>query len=347
MALSYPLFQACPRVQKACANSPWMKWGESSEGVALLQGGLLDVGYTMPISMRAAGRPDGKYGNETYEVVRKFQSDQNLGVDGTAGRQTVTRLDAMLSGRSKPKPKPAPPKPKRPVTSPADNHYKLGTGDPRITHDAGAGAFNSKPSEYTYIALKAAILALLPPVSNNAAVITGPNAAHHMKHYLGVSGNRLTINLEGMITSGPTAKGRFRNEIAQAQNFVEKLPVGTHRITSKTAESAYNYKSESRDWYFAIGGYSTWGKGTATVTNGPAGKEFELVFDYKFEDKYNWDGGKSVTLGGITITDEFMAEFHRQGLAQEYICAGSLRRTFKWKVGEAIPESQYKRGGGR
>ena len=346
MALNYPPFTANARMQSAAANSPWMKRGDSGNGVSLLQSALADAGYPMPRTIRN-GNADGIYGTETHEVLKTFQTSQKLGVDGVAGQITIAALDRVLSARMKPLPKPAPKSPFSPVRSPNDSHYQIGTTDPQIRHDAGAGLFNTKPTEYSYRALKLSIQAILPPISGVALAATGPNATRHMKHYFGASGSRLTIDLEGMIASGPTARGRFRNEVAQAQAFVEKLPTGTHRITSKNAEGAYNYKNESRDWFFAIGGYSSWGKGLATVTSGPDGNEYELEFEYKFADKYNWDGGKSVTLAGITITDEFMAEFHRQGLAQEFICVGSLKRTFSWKAGEAIPESQYRRGSGR
>lgn len=344
MALRYPPFRASDRIAKAARSAPWMKWGERNTGVAILQGALLDLGYRMPVSTKKKGVPDGIYGNETYGTVLQFQTDQKLrGMDGTAGRETFTRLDQILSKKSKPLVPSPPPKPIRP---PADNHYTLGTRNPSLRHDPGAGPWNSKPTELSYVALKAGIVATLPPTSLVALLATGPNACKHMRHYFGSSGRTLTIDLEDMITSGPIAKARFRDEIAQAQAFVEKLPAGSHNITSKGPESAYNRKEHSRDWYYAIGGYSTWGKGVATVRSGASGMEYQLQFEYRFEDKYNWDGGKSVTLGGITITDAFMAEFHRQGLAKEYICIGSLSRTLHWRAGEAIPEGQYE-GGGR
>lgn len=345
MTLRYAPFRASDRIVKAAQSAPWMNWGENNGGVSILQGALIDLGYGMPISTRKKGEPDGIYGDETYGVVLRFQGDQKLhGKDGLAGRETIGRLDHLLFAKAKPV-VPLPPMPVPPLAPPADNHYTIGTADPTVHHDPGAGPWNSKPSEYTYIALKSAIISTLPPASNIALLATGPNACRHMWHYLLNSGNRYTIDLEDMITSGPVATARFRDEISQAQAFVEKLPVGVHRITSKSAESAYNRKEHSRDWYFAIGGYSTWGKGTATVRSGASGLEYELRFEYKFEDKYNWDGGKSVTLGGITITDHFMGEFHRQGLAKEFICVGSIPRTFRWQAGGAIPEQQYARGG--
>jgi hypothetical protein len=73
----------------------------------------------------------------------------------------------------------------------------------------------------------------------------------------------------------------------------------------------------------------------------------ELNFEYKFYDRYNWDKGKSVTFAGITVTDEFMGEFHRQGLAQEFDCVGSFRRSFSWKAGTPIASGQLHTPGER
>ncbi len=80
-----------------------------------------------------------------------------------------------------------------------------------------------------------------------------------------------------------------------------------------------------------MGGYSPWGKGLATITkDGNSQRVYELDFEYKFFDRYNWDGGKSVTIFGQTITDAFMGRFHREGLAQEFNMYGSTERKVKW-----------------
>lgn len=348
MPLSYPPFVASDRIRKAAENSPQMAHGEQGKAVAILQGALIDLGYKMPISTRDNGFPDGVFGSETKATVYQFQVDKKLnGKDGVAGRETFTRLDVLLMAKKgPPKVIPTPPKPLVPPP-PADRHYKIGTDDPSITPDVGAGRFDSEPTTVSLWALKQAILEILPPRGSSAVIFIGPDAAMHMKHYMDASGRTFTINLESMVDSGPTARGRFKNEVRQAQQFVEQLGVGTHSITSKTAESAYNYKNESKNWYFAVGGYSTWGKGTATVKSGAAGREYELLFEYKFYDRYNWDAGKSVTIGGIEITDKFMGDFHRQGLAREFDMTGSIKRVFRWKQGNPISEEQYRRGGGR
>ncbi len=348
MALTYAPFLAVERIRKAARNLPWMAFGEHGSAVAVLQGALIDLGYKMPISTRKTGMPDGIYGKETKSAVKQFQIDKTLkGKDGIAGQQVFTKLDASLSSKKGP-PKVKPAKPKPPVPPPpGDRNYKIGAGNPTITPDAGAGLFDSESTEVSMWGLKQTILEILPPRGNSASIIIGSDAARHMLHYLNASGNTLTINLENMIDSGLTAKAHFRNEVSQAQIFVETLGVGTHSITSKTAESAYNYKNETYNWFFAVGGYSTWGKGTATIVKTAGDLEYDLKFEYRFFDRYNWDAGKSVDIGPIKITDEFMGDFHRQGLAREFDMIGSIKRNFHWKQGEAIPEAQYRRGSGR
>jgi hypothetical protein len=224
-----------------------------------------------------------------------------------------------------------------------DRNYQVGTVDPPIAHDPGAGIWNSKPTEASYVALKLGIIEVLP----QATLIIGPDAAVHMSHYLGNTGKMLTIRLENMVKDVPSAKRRYEREVSQMQRFVETLPVGTTSIASKNVEVGYNTQAESRNWFFAIGGYSTWGTGTAKVASGSAGRAYEVDFEYKFYDRYNWDAGKSVTFAGITVTDRFMGEFHRQGIAQEYDCRGSFKRHFSWKAGEAIAQDQIDGPGGR
>jgi hypothetical protein len=85
----------------------------------------------------------------------------------------------------------------------------------------------------------------------------------------------------------------------------------------------------------------------AIIKDAPGSPKYELEFEYRFSDRYNWDAGKSVTFAGITVTDTFMGEFHRQGLAKEFNCIGSVRRRFTWKKGRPIPPQQLYASGGR
>ncbi len=349
MPLTYTPFKAIESIRNAAENSPPLKLGSKGVGIQVLQGGLIDLGYKLPISTRKTGYPDGIYGKETVTVITQFQKDSKLPLkDGIAGKNTVSLLDksltkivdkAFIAAKS--------PIPLIPIP-PKDRDYEIGNSDPKINPDIGSGAFNTVPTQVSLWALKQAILEILPPRGVSAAVLIGPDATKHMLHYLSAQGTTLHINLEGMIEAGSTAKAHFVNEVSQAQKFVEKLTVGRHLITSKNTESAYNYKSETTNWFYAVGGYSTWGKGIATINEDTNGKLiFSLEFEYHFYDRYNWDKGKEVNVGPITITDEFMGDFHRQGLAREYDTVGLIKRKFSWKQGQAIPPEQYNRNSGR
>ena len=339
MALKYPPFAACLEMEQAAKNAPPLRFGARGTAVSLLQAALIDRGEKLPQSTKKAGVPDGKYGPETKSAVLSYQRKKKvLTPDGTAGMNTIKALDADMVKSTSVLPPSPPPSPVLPSTP----HYAVGTGDPALGHDPGAGVWKSKPWEISYVALKQAIIQALPA----ALVAIGDDAVKHMIHYLGNSGKSYTIDLEGMVSEVPSARARYEDEVAQAQELVEKLPVGTHTIHSIKAENGYNYQSENRNWFFAIGGYTKWGQGTATVKSASGGPTYELDFEYKFYDRYNWDAGKSVTFAGITVTDKFMGEFHRQGLAKEFDCRGSFKRHFTWNKGSKIPQQQlYARGG--
>ena len=209
--------------------------------------------------------------------------------------------------------------------------YTLGTDDPTITPDAGAGVWGSTPPTLRMYGLKALIM-------SGVAIswFAYPDAADHLMHYFGISGRDQTVRLQQMIDDVGSAKRLQKSEIEMAQAFVESLADGKYSITSGSASRGYNLKSESENWYYAVGGYKAWGKGTATVCK----DKYSIEFEYKFYDRYNWDSGKAATIGGVTVTDAFMGEFHRQGSAKEFDMRGSVKKTVKWKKGETPEVSE-------
>ena len=367
MPLKSRLFRNSARVTRAAANNPPFFKGEAGNGVMLLQAALIKLGHPLPVSTSKKGVPDGILGSETEGAIRAFQSKHKLSVDGDAGRQTITLLDELLAKAEKPArrrpprvvpppppgprpgPPPAPPpgpSPSPPAfTPPSDPDFKVGTDDPPTSPDAGAGAWNSESYEVTTLAAYAAINH--PAFLAGAVAFIGDDAVTHLRHYMGNTGRPLNVDVAGMVNEVPSGKTLFETVVALIKAYIEKFPAGAYNMTSKHTWGGYNRQSESKNWYFAVGGYSVWIRGRATVTGAGAGKSYVFEGRYKFYDRYNWDGGKSVTIAGIRITDEQMGEFHREGLAKEYDEVGDCGVRAEWRHGEAIPPGQLRPAGSR
>ena len=67
------------------ASYETLRQGTMSADVAMMQQKLIDLGYL-------TGEPDGNYGTATEKAVRAFQKTNGLGVDGTAGSETLSRM---------------------------------------------------------------------------------------------------------------------------------------------------------------------------------------------------------------------------------------------------------------
>jgi peptidoglycan hydrolase-like protein with peptidoglycan-binding domain len=94
-------FAANPRLQQVAENNPPMKQGERGEAVAIVQQALVDLGFAMPVTTNGGRKlADGIFGNETTRVVNQFQMANQLGVDGTVGRNTMAALDRLIQARS-------------------------------------------------------------------------------------------------------------------------------------------------------------------------------------------------------------------------------------------------------
>lgn len=212
----------------------------------------------------------------------------------------------------------------------------------------GAGPYNSNPKTAAVLADRLLFDVVTDVV---AGFKLGWNARRHMLHYLGNTGDDLEINLEDMIRSVPLARRAIVSKARQAQAFVQMLPVGRHYFTSVRNETAYNYEEESADWYFAIGGYTYWGRGFVDITptkGSASGMRYEMTFFFCFYDRYNWDKGKKVFIQGREIADSRLGEFHRQGLAREYDCVGSVYRSFAWEGNTAeVPDAKITSKQGR
>jgi hypothetical protein len=169
-------------------------------------------------------------------------------------------------------------------------------------------------------------------VADTAESVGLTNAARHMRHYLNNSGTPLNVNVDQMLRDLPGLQKRFENEKSTAKNEANNriAAANPHQPITFTLEgdrrNYYATKSESPDWFYAIGGFTYWY--TATVEVIPSSKSSEkptvkMTIYLNVLDKYNWDKGKSVTIGPVTVSDESLGELHKTGLAQEYEVNGT------------------------
>lgn len=99
MPLNSPRFKNEPDLKKVEAGQSLLKKGAKGRHVHLVQMALIDLGFPMPISTTSVSfSPDGDYGNETTETVRKFQKANGLEADGVIGPKTIRELDRRTGG---------------------------------------------------------------------------------------------------------------------------------------------------------------------------------------------------------------------------------------------------------
>lgn len=75
------------------STSTVLRNGQSGQAVRQLQTDLQTLGFY-------SGTVTGHYGNITQEAVRKFQRKNGLSADGIAGKNTLSKLNELLSGGS-------------------------------------------------------------------------------------------------------------------------------------------------------------------------------------------------------------------------------------------------------
>ena len=216
-------------------------------------------------------------------------------------------------------------------------NYIKGTLDPKIKSDPGSGKWCSDKQEAKYLVYKRAIEAALE--LRVGKTLAGEDADKHLQHFFNNTGNDLRIDLKTMIDRVPSLKLFYEQELAEAKAFASNLSTGSHWITSSRLRSGYARKSENSNWYYAVGGYAYWGKAKVNVINASTHKTVTVNFEFKLFDRYNWDKGKKVTIGGQIVTDNFMQNFHRQCYAKEFNVKGSYLKkyTFKIKNGSTTP----------
>ena len=158
----------------------------------------------------------------------------------------------------------------------------------------------------------------------------GP-AADNMRHFLENTGEDKPIDVDDMLASAPGLSAEIdaaRQQLGQQAIADAESSGATGPVTFpvNTGWSGYYISdSESEKYFYATGGmqYNVNGTVTAYPPSTPGGEwTYEMNTEVNTRDRYNWDTGKSVTIGPVTVHDEQMQGLHQSGLAQEYNIVG-------------------------
>jgi hypothetical protein len=198
-----------------------------------------------------------------------------------------------------------------------------GARDGSAAHGTVAATFGDHLTESTFYR-----------VADGADTIGLNNAARHMRHYLGNSGQMLWVDPAQMAADMPRNAALMdaafqRDVVAVAQATVAANWSGqpmTFQITTPWRSDTYATRSDSQDWFFAVGGFSYAHTAAVTVRPDSNGRPvISIEANRHIFDRYNWDEGKAVTIAGITVNDRQLGRLHEAGLAQEYEVRGTTR----------------------
>jgi peptidoglycan hydrolase-like protein with peptidoglycan-binding domain len=88
-------FSKEPQLSQVESGNTLLTKGSKGQGVAQVQILLNYLGNDMPRSFTNR-TPDGDFGSETEQVVKRFQQENGLKPDGIIGKLTMAKLDDML-----------------------------------------------------------------------------------------------------------------------------------------------------------------------------------------------------------------------------------------------------------
>jgi RHS repeat-associated protein len=158
-----------------------------------------------------------------------------------------------------------------------------------------------------------------------------PDAADFLLHFLYGGGRDKNVDYERLINEDGAAEAHYHNEINRAMSYAEQLARDDQWVyIAQTGEVGTS--ASTRNWFFALGGYGTWGRGRVFKCKGKP--EYTMELELNLNDFYDWER-YSLAKGGL-VTDGEMSELHHSKLdiAEEYRVKGKITVSVKWTHGQ-------------
>ena len=90
-------------------------------------------------------------------------------------------------------------------------------------------------------------------------------------------------------------------------------------------------RSDSKDWYYAIGRYWAWGEGRVSFAGAAGGKcRATLRFTYTLFDVHDWDPTATYNVESFRIPGYLLERIHRTRVGRNFDVNGQTRKTVSW-----------------
>ncbi len=203
-----------------------------------------------------------------------------------------------------------------------------GSEIPTINRGKGSGVWGENPRRFSEFAKKIAIQAELPFVS-----IALPDATRHLQHYLGNTGEDYQVDLKRIVETTDAGRELYLSQRNGAikyaiENAKDGVPLD---FSSKRLEQRV-FAEGTENWFYASGNFSGYSQ-SKVIRNGD---NFSMKFELNYIDPYDWDRIKTPLFNAKDILDKDMAEFHKQGIAKDFLLTGKLPLIITWKVGNEM-----------
>jgi hypothetical protein len=170
-------------------------------------------------------------------------------------------------------------------------------------------------------------------LADAAEAIGYEDAARHLRHYLSNTGKPLGVDPRRLLRDiDMFSYGAGRTRLQMVRELQRRL----RRTYDGTTTYAYEYGTpwraipsdpsvEGKNWFYALGGFSYSYTARATARPTPKGGDPIVTVEYRLHvfDRYNWDTGKSVTIGPVTVGDEVLGDLNKRGLAKNFEVHGT------------------------
>lgn len=210
--------------------------------------------------------------------------------------------------------------------------FKPGSGLITRVADAGAGDYASKLWTWEKWQSRELFRAQL----FGAGWVYGHDAARHLSHYFGNTGEELNVDAKRFFQECPGAQRLFLKWLRSAFDYVESLPEGQHEFSLTGNDLGECKKDESINWYYATAGFNVYFRGLAYIDKRVTPGWRTLTFTAQYYDRYNWDVGDSFVVNNKKTLESNMGEFHLMGLAKEYDLFGEYMENFTWRDGQSF-----------